>query len=734
VDRDRPLALVNVIGVLGVLAGVVVMAGSRTLGFDPGEAMGGIIGQLGGTLWPAIAVSLAVTLQVVAGASLVRILRWSAYRSLSEAMVAGAVGAIAIDLLALVILGPLGLFHWLPLLFIHVGLASLVVVARPFLSPGVLRVPRVDLAAWLLVGLVWIAPVLLQLGSPFAPFVDVLPNHVAPVEHLRTFGSWETLAVSPSPIYGPSRLFLGWIAPLAATASLAGLDAGLAVAAFALPLTILFAASARLVARTIGSQRAARGLGPARDAYDVADDPDATSAAYWVLLTLPLTFAFLRLPDTRATVLAFVPAALALVIIMDASRWGGRSRSVMLAVAIGVGLLVHPAIGGFAAGTVGLIGLVSASRTRPAFAGITGGLVLASPALLVMLGVAVTPFIAMPAAAGGLLVAAIVGGRAARDDWSMPRPAGSALHIREILLGLSGVLMVLAGLGLLIAVAPGSTGGVVAETIAGMLDWGLLLILLVPFAALGRGRLALGSAVVVGLAVALAAGAAGRLLPASDVLVQTLAYELPKSAGYWVPWALAIAAGLGLAAFWGMRDLPAIARVGAVSAFVILAAISFRPDAVEPEAIEQHRYAETLGIALANAQDGYWVGYPDARRVVDEPRRELVAAVRAEIAAGRLTATTPVLHVAPTFQQWETTPLGVLTGVMETTATPDAERSIHTAGGRLLRLVDLGGLLGPAYPYVVVEGYGEPMTSRIKAAGYTELWRNERAVLLRWGT
>lgn len=231
--------------------------------------------------------------------------------------------------------------------------------------------------------------------------------------------------------------------------------------------------------------------------------------------------------------------------------------------------------------------------------------------------------------------------------------------------------------------------------------------------------------------MALGAGAAGRLLPSSDVLVQTLAYELPKSAGYWVPWALAIAAGLGLAAFWGMRDLPGVVRVGAVSAFVILAAVSFRPDAVEPEAIEQHRYAETLGIALANAQDGYWVGYPDARRIVDAPRQALVAAVRAEIAAGRLGATTPLLHVAPSFQQWEATPLGVLIGVMKTTATPDAERSIHTTGGRLERLVDLGELLGPQTPYAVVEGYGQAMVDRVTAAGYTEIWRDERSVLLR---
>jgi len=707
------------------------MASSATLDLDIGRAMGAIVGQLDDTLWPALAISLALTLQVVAGASLVRVLRWSAYRSLSEVMVAGAVGAIAIDLLALVVLGPMGLFHWLPLVLVNVALAGLGLVSRPFLSPGVLRAPRVDGPAWLLVALVWTAPLLLQLASPLAPFVDVLPNHVAPVAHLRTFGSWESLAVAPSPIYGPSRIFLGYIATLGATASLAGLDAGLAVAAFALPLTVLFAASARLVARTIGSQRAARGLGPARDAFDVADDPDATSAAYWVLLTLPLTFAFLRLPDTRATVLAFVPASLALVLTMDASRWGGRSRPVMLAVTLGVGLLVHPAIGAFALGTVALIGLVSASRARPAFAGILGGLVIAVPAALVLAGVATSPLVAVPFALGGIVVAAVLGGQAARDDWSMPRPAGSALRVRELLLGLSAALIALAGLALLVAIRPASIGGVVAETIAGMLDWGLLLILLVPFAALGRGRLALGAAVFVGLAAALAAGAAGRLLPGTDTLVQTLAYELPKSAGYWVPWALAIAAGLGLAAFWAMRDLPGFVRVGAVSAFVILAAVSFRPDAVEPEAIEQHRYAETLGISLANAQDGYWLGHPDERRILDAPRQELVDAVRAEIAAGRLGATTPVLHVAPTFQQWETTPLGVFTGIMESTATPDAERSIHTVGGRLFRIVDLGGLLGPGYPYVIVEGYGEEMTARVQAAGYAEVWRNDRAVVFR---
>lgn len=730
-ERDHPLALVNVIGVVAVIAGIWLMAGGATWGFDAGEALGAVMGQLGGTLWPAIVASIAVTLQVLAGASVVRVLRWAAYRSLSEAITAGAVAAIAIDVLLLLVLGPLGLFHWLPLLLITLGLASLGVIARPFFSPGVIRAPRADPFAWLLVAIVWFAPVLLQLASPVAPFIDVLPNHVAPVEHLKQFGTWETLAVSPSPIYGPSRIFLGYVAPLGVTASLAGLDADLAVAAFALPLTILFAASARLVARTIGSQRASRGLGQARDTYDVTDDPDATAAAYWVLLTLPLTFAFLRLPDTRATVLAFVPASLALVITMDASRWGGRSRSTMLAVALGVGVLVHPAIGTFSMGTVALIGLIAASRTRVVIAGLAGGALIAAPALLIAAGVEASPFVAVGLGLAGVVVAAVLGGRAARDDWSMPRPAGTAIKVRPLLLGLGGAVLVLAGLVLLVAVRPSSIGGIVAEVIHGLLDWGLLLLLLIPFATLGRGRQAIGSAVLVGLVAALAAAALGELAPASDMLLQSISYELPKSAGYWVPWALSLAAGLGLASLWAMRDLPAWLRVGTVSLWVILASVSFLPDDLEPEAIEQHRYAETLAVSLVNAQDGYWLGYPDPRRILDAPRLELVRAVRAEIGAGRLGGTTRVLHVASTFQQWEATPLGVFTGVLETTATPDAERSIHTLGGRLEAIDDLPGLLRDGYGYVVVEDQPETVVDQVKAVGYAEVWRGERGVILR---
>jgi hypothetical protein len=167
-------------------------------------------------------------------------------------------------------------------------------------------------------------------------------------------------------------------------------------------------------------------------------------------------------------------------------------------------------------------------------------------------------------------------------------------------------------------------------------------------------------------------------------------------------------------------------------AFVLLAAVDIQPDQIEEQGIEQHRYADTLAISLHRAQSGYWVGYPDSRGIVDAQRQALLDAVRAEQAAGRLGPSTPVLHVAESFQQWVAAPLGVFAGVIETDATEDPEHSLHTAGGRLLDIADLPSLLSGAYPYLVVEGYGASNASIDAAlsAGYHVIWADEHATLL----
>ena len=71
-----------------------------------------------------------------------------------------------------------------------------------------------------LVAVVWAGPVLLQLASPVVPFIDVLPNYVGPVEHLRTFGWFSPLSETQSPIIGPIRTVLGYDGLLGALATM----------------------------------------------------------------------------------------------------------------------------------------------------------------------------------------------------------------------------------------------------------------------------------------------------------------------------------------------------------------------------------------------------------------------------------------------------------------------------------------------------------------------------------
>ena len=107
-------------------------------------------------------------------------------------------------------------------------------------------------------------------------------------------------------------------------ASLTGLPAVLAVAAFTLPLAVLLAAASYHLALVL--------VGP--------------TAAYWTLLAVPLTLPFARLTDVSAVVLASVTAAAAISLCVPSGRLAvpaaelrGRSRGVLLAAAIGATFL-----------------------------------------------------------------------------------------------------------------------------------------------------------------------------------------------------------------------------------------------------------------------------------------------------------------------------------------------------------------------------------------------------------
>jgi hypothetical protein len=173
------------------------------------------------------------------------------------------------------------------------------------------------------------------------------------------------------------------------------------------------------------SGRRSSGLGSASESRHDGFDPGRATAAAWVLLTVPLTFAFLRLPEARASVLALVPTTLALTVLIGTGRWGGRSRPVALAMALGTSVAVSPLIGLLGLLTVVLIGVASPARFRLAVAGAAGGAIMALPQLAAMAGLSASALLAVPVVLAGLTLAGLVGGRSGRDLDSTRRAPAS---------------------------------------------------------------------------------------------------------------------------------------------------------------------------------------------------------------------------------------------------------------------------------------------------------------------
>ena len=285
------------------------------------------------------------------------------------------------------------------------GLARRPIVGRPFpgIGPGGPGRPiALNLARWLLLGLVWAGPLILAFASPVVPAGDVLPNHVAPAEHLRVFGQIASLATYPSPIYGPSRLFLGYSALIAVLATLTNLPAGLTVAAFT---GVLIGLS------IVGVRR-------------IASAAFGAEAGFWALVAYGLTSTFVRLPDVRDSVVALPLAALALALLSDrVDRRPGqaspRRPDWLLAAAISGAILVHPLVGALTGVTVVILTLADparhARRTIPALA---ASVVAVLPQLAVMIGLEPAPVLGVAVFGAAIAVAVVMARLGDRADWT----------------------------------------------------------------------------------------------------------------------------------------------------------------------------------------------------------------------------------------------------------------------------------------------------------------------------
>jgi hypothetical protein len=742
-DRDDiALDLVGVAGLAALAIGLLILRTSKELGFDVDRAIQGVLGQLPVTL-PAAALVLAATgLELAAGLAIARAARRTPFDSLAEAALAAFTAVVLKDALVLGLLGGLGLLR-APILL---GLDA-VVLAGAFLPSisGRIR-PMTSITDWrsrlttggsvpllALVLIVWSGPVILQLASPVVPFIDVLPNYVAPAEHVSTFGWFSPLSATQSPIIGPSRNVLGYVGLLGTITTMTGLPAVLSIAAFALPLTILAGVSAHRLATVL------RGGDPA--------------VGPWALLAFALSQPFARLADARGTVVVLPLAFFGLALVAEAlaERRGEAAaaaehtgdptltdawlpgRAVVAGLAFGAAILVHPVIGFFAVATVALVALVRprALAVEALIASITAGLV-ALPQLGTMLGWPL-PTISLAVA---LVVAAALGfgihraARAPRVREPIVRLVAPARWpVVIVLIGAAVVGFSLAALR--VSELPNGLGETVDLLV---IPGGILLAALVAGWLIGSVA-ARSPLVVVGIGVGLAAVLISQILPRDlGFLGDALRFELPKTVDYWIPALAAVGAGPALALLWTTPRVAWIGRVLAVGAFVVIAALPLRPAEIDAYHLGEHRYAESLAIDLKYAGSGFWIGFPDSRQILDAPRRELVDAARAEIEAGAIGHDTPVLHVAASFQQWSSTPLGVFTGIAETSVSLKPEVSHQTVGGRLWGFDDLPGFLASGgFPYVVLEPDELPDGTRdsILTAGYQSIFSNSQGELLK---
>ena len=691
------LIVVNIAGAAALFYGIRMLEPSPIGATLPG-AVSGVLSQVLVTGLPLLLVLAAAAANIVMGASVTRMVLGRPFDSSSSFVLAGLAGAVLIDSAALMVLGSLHFFVWPVLLIMHGAIYALTYRGfRPLLRRQHPSQPRLPLLALLLPALVWGAPVVLQLASPVVPFADVLPNHVSPVEHVRTFASFETLIADPSPDYGPSRTLFGYVALQATIATLVNLPAALSIAAFTLPLVLL----------------------SAMGTYRVAGSLFGAGAAYWSLITFPLTFVFLRIPDVRATALVFPLAAWTLVSLVTPPARRRWAQQTVVGMGLGASLYIHPLIGALLALTIAALALLWPIRfARIGAPALAGGALLALPQAAAALGVSAPSWsglLALPVAYGCMRIV---------DRWNV----GAIRLVRPAL--------VLAGLLALLVVAD-----VVVYTAEALRDIAAPFPLLAGAALVGAVTLhrhTVGWRVIgTGLAVALFAAVISRLLPGDSALVQSLQVELySKALSYWAPFLLAVAAAAACHHVATLRRSPTIGQTVAL-AFVAFAILPIRlsPSTVAIDNAEEHRMAESASIALRHAQNGYWMYYPDPRTLVDASQRELLDKLDAERRLGLIGPRTQLLHAADSFRAWVRTPVAVFTGIYETTVSYDPERSIHTDGGRLYDLAEFEALVHGTdrYGYVLIEGADlvDQFRAMVERAGYTLIFENDRGQLYR---
>jgi hypothetical protein len=587
---------------------------------------------------------------------------------LLDATLGGAAGVWVLAYVGGNLLGPIGLFRSWTVWALLAGAAIWLWRAGP---PRIERrplSPGLKLALW---AFAVAAPGLLalQLGSPLPPHMDTLAPP-ASAQRIVTFGRyfpfdndpfgyWDAASQCPGVELLYALLALGSgtsLAVLAETAAMVPMAA------------LLFLATYRL-GRAVGG--------------DVAG-----GMAAWLLFATVFirTFPF---GHGRYVTFALVSAGLALFL----DTRGNRLRPVLAALVMGTAVASHAIIGalGMAAAAGPVLLWLLRGRVVAALAGagvLAGASLIAVPTIAIGLRLEL-PYPVLPLAqALGVALAAV----AARG---MPaRAATEGVIPRALLWALTlAVLAALVRPPPEIAMLRAHVTDYRYPTLYLAAGLGLACMLWWDF----RGR-ALLAPVVTALAAGMGAEyAAGRWWTTfADPNVQVAVEGFIRKVDFWYPWVLVLPAACFAA--WLYQTLSPRLAV-----YALLAALLFPWIGRKDPNYYQHSIVEGLAYQLELAKNGYWSSTGDRRWAQSPAQLELIEILRGEIAAGRITPATHVVHVTPYIYLYKDTVLfSVYTGINDDLYVAGFIFDRSTAGGRFYPVEKLEAALAERPPYVVV--------------------------------
>ncbi|HLW69087.1 MAG TPA: hypothetical protein VKS22_00540 [Candidatus Binataceae bacterium] len=665
-------------------------------------AFDGIREVLPATAWAAIKVWLfwGLCMILLGGAAL----RLDPELQTSDALLIGAAAPWALAPILGNILGPLSLFNAATIW----GLIALL-IAWLWRKPPSLKFSPLSSGqklALLATALLAVSYIPLQLASPVPPFMDVL-SYPSSVQRILTFrvylpfdndpyGCWGRYAETPFLELFYAMLALGSGTRLAVLTETAAM----------MPMAALMIFAAWRLGKSLFGD----------------------TAGGFAALLLFSTDLFRRAQGMRGTAVDFALIGLALAFFLDLNR--RRITLAAGALMLGIGVGSHAIIGAFGLITAGLgvlMWLVEGDYRR-FFAGVLalfGASLCAFPELLIGLDWQVQyPILPLLLLSGlGLIVtaAALLAPQPQRLKDLDLRIINAAL-IGALLLaviarhafifysfytkvGLNLPMLFLFGFGGLFA----TLGIITAERP-----------LRARYAGIAAGALLLGALddYLDPALRALGRTAATRMMT-SDISI--------KLTDYWCPYFLIFPAGLLFALAYDRWSRPLT--------FLALMTLLIYPwrrntDPIYYDSLE-HTITEQWAFNLDTAADGYWAGHSDRRWTFDADEMELIKTLNAEIAAGRITPATHILHLTESISSYSLVQFSILTGINDDPIEYQHDPNNQWEGGSRVRGLDsLHEAMAGSPPYILRQdppppGFGDPPAGydRLLDGGALQLYR-----------